>query len=154
MQNISYHKSIINRAADTIESLSEKLETANKELQRWHTDKINDKIKNPFAWTSTLCCHNCDHKDEYIEELEAADMERAAEECGGWIPCSVDHMPHRGSTVLIRLRNVHDGITVDDDYTYDISFLRSDKNEWISSCGTYPFKDVKAWRPIEPYHEP
>lgn len=63
-------------------------------------------------------------------------------------------MPHRGSTVLIRLRNVHDGITGDDDYTYDISFLRSDKNEWISSCGTYPFKDVKAWRPIEPYHEP
>lgn len=78
-----------------------------------------------------------------------ADMERSAEDCGGgWIPCSVDHMPHRGSAVLIRLRNVCDGITGDDDYTYDISFLRTDKNEWISSCGTYPFEDVKAWRPI------
>lgn len=122
LQNISYHKSIINRAANTIEALSAKLETANKELERWHTDKINDKIKNPFARTSALCCHNCDHKDEYIEEPEAADMERAAEECGRWIPYGVDHMPHRGSTVLIRLRNVHDGITGDDDYTYDISF--------------------------------
>lgn len=42
-----------------------------EELERWHTDHINEKIKNPFAWTSTLICHNCDHKDEYIEELEA-----------------------------------------------------------------------------------
>lgn len=41
-----------------------------KELQRWHTDRVNEKIKNPFANTSTSICHNCDHKDEYIEELE------------------------------------------------------------------------------------
>ena len=41
------------------------------ELERWHTDTINQKIKNVFANTSTLICHNCDHKDEYIEELEA-----------------------------------------------------------------------------------
>lgn len=41
-----------------------------KELQRWHTDRVNKKIKNPFASTSTFICHNCDHKDEYIEELE------------------------------------------------------------------------------------
>lgn len=31
LQNISYHKSIINRAADTIESLSAKLAAANME---------------------------------------------------------------------------------------------------------------------------
>lgn len=41
-----------------------------EELKRWRTDQINEKIKNPFARTSTLICHNCDHKDEYIEELE------------------------------------------------------------------------------------
>ena len=46
-----------------------------KELQRWRTSITNDKIKNPFANTSTLICHNCDHKDEYIEELEA-ELER------------------------------------------------------------------------------
>lgn len=41
------------------------------ELKRWHTAEVNPKIKNVFANTSTLICHNCDHKDEYIEELEA-----------------------------------------------------------------------------------
>lgn len=92
---------LANEAAETIEALSAKLETANKELERWHTDKINDKIKNPFAWTSTLCCHNCDHKDEYIEELEAADMERSAEDCGGvWILCK-DRLPGEKEGVKI-----------------------------------------------------
>ena len=42
-----------------------------EEIQRWHTSEINPKIKNMFANTSTQICHNCDHKDEYIEELEA-----------------------------------------------------------------------------------
>lgn len=64
-------KELLSEAADTIEALSAKLQAANEELERWHTDHINEKIKNPFAYTSTLICHNCDHKDEYIEELEA-----------------------------------------------------------------------------------
>lgn len=42
-----------------------------EEVQRWHTSVINHNIKNEFANTSTQICHNCDHKDEYIEELEA-----------------------------------------------------------------------------------
>ncbi len=42
-----------------------------EEVQRWHTSEINPNIKNVFANTSTQICHNCDHKDEYIEELEA-----------------------------------------------------------------------------------
>lgn len=41
-----------------------------EELSRWHTSRINKKIKNPFAYTSTVGCFNCDHKDEYIEDLE------------------------------------------------------------------------------------
>lgn len=90
-----------------------------------------------------------------IESLSAklADMERPAEDYGGWIPCSIGKMPGEGSAVLIRLENTDDGITGDDDHTYDISFLRTNENEWISSCGTYPFEAVKAWRPIEPYQE-
>lgn len=55
-------------------NILEVLKTAkaeHEELVRWRTDHINENIKNPFAWTSTLICHNCDHKDEYIEELEA-----------------------------------------------------------------------------------
>ena len=41
-----------------------------EELKRWRTSIVNNDIKNPFANTSTLICHNCDHKDEYIVELE------------------------------------------------------------------------------------
>ena len=55
------------REIGTIEEIKEHL----AELERWHTDHVNKNIKNPFAWKSTLVCHNCDHKDDYIEELEA-----------------------------------------------------------------------------------
>lgn len=54
------------RAIGTVEEIQKKME----ELDRWHADRINENIKNPFAYTSTSICHNCDHKDEYIEELE------------------------------------------------------------------------------------
>ena len=59
------------REIGTVEDIQKKME----ELDRWHTDKINENIKNPFAYTSTLICHNCDHKDEYIEELETENAE-------------------------------------------------------------------------------
>lgn len=55
------------RALGTVEKLTDNME----ELKRWHTDKIAPNAKNPFAYTSTLICHNCDHKDDYIEELES-----------------------------------------------------------------------------------
>lgn len=42
-----------------------------EEIQRWHTSVVNPNIKNEFANRSTQICVNCDHKDEYIEELEA-----------------------------------------------------------------------------------
>ena len=63
----------------------EKAIKALEEVQHWHTSEINPKIKNAFANTSTQICHNCDHKDEYIEELEAEVEEYSAigtlEEC-------------------------------------------------------------------------
>lgn len=42
-----------------------------EEIQCWHTSVVNPNIKNEFANRSTQICVNCDHKDEYIEELEA-----------------------------------------------------------------------------------
>lgn len=54
-------------AIGTVEDIQQKL----AELERWHATEVNPKIKNVFANTSTQICHNCDHKDEYIEELEA-----------------------------------------------------------------------------------
>lgn len=69
------------KAIGTVDEIKSNIE----ELKRWHTDKKNMKIRNVFANTSTLICHNCDHKDEYIEELEAEIEEYRAlgtpEEC-------------------------------------------------------------------------
>ena len=55
------------RAIGTAEEITRKLE----ELECWHTSEFNPDIKNVFANMSTQICHNCDHKDEYIVELEA-----------------------------------------------------------------------------------
>lgn len=56
-----------------------------EEIQRWHTSVVNPNVKNEFANRSTQICVNCDHKDEYIEELEAEVEEYRAigtvEEC-------------------------------------------------------------------------
>lgn len=76
----------------------------------------------------------------------------SAPKISGWIPCSSGKIPHAGSAVLIQLKHSTDGITGDEGITFDISFVRTSKNEWVSSCGTYPFEDVVAWMPLlEPY---
>lgn len=134
-------KMLLEKAADTIEALSANLETANKELERWHTDKINDKIKNPFAWTSTLCCHNCDHKDEYIEELEAANMELSAEDCGRWIPCT-ERSPDESLDSVIGW----------DKYRRRCCFVQYMGGRWILGNDTDSVK-ITAWQPMpEDYH--
>ena len=38
-----------------------------KRTSQW---RVNKDIKSPFANISGLCCVHCDHKDEYIIELE------------------------------------------------------------------------------------
>ena len=55
------------REIGTPKEIKQRLE----ELERWHTYRLAINVKNPFAKMSTSICHNCDHKDEYIEELEA-----------------------------------------------------------------------------------
>ncbi|MCI9142381.1 MAG: hypothetical protein HFH87_07125 [Lachnospiraceae bacterium] len=121
-----------------------------KELLNYTQDKAFTKV---FGETSNILTEAADT----IESLSAklADMERPAEDCGGWILCSTGIMPDMGSTVLIQLKNERDGITGDEDRTFDISFIRSrDNSEWISPSAKYPLKAVKAWKPIKAYHEP
>lgn len=139
-------KVALDEAADTIEALSAKLAAANEELERWHTDKVNEKIKNPFAWTSTLCCHNCDHKDEYIEELEASDTERSAEDCGGgWIPCR-EKLPEESGYYLCTVFCKDGRVLVKTIYFNHLHI-------WIEDCTDVIYPD--AWQPLpEPYHEP
>lgn len=133
---------IMCQAADTIEALSAKLAAANEELERWHTDKINEKIKNPFVRTSTLCCHNCDHKDEYIEELEAANMERSDRYYGGgWIPCE-DRLPEESGEY-----NVTDENGKSTTLYYD-----KKQNAWVDIGEMAMLGHPIAWQPLpEPY---
>lgn len=74
-----------------------------EEVQRWHTSVINPNIKNEFANTSTQICHNCDHKDEYIEELEAEVEEYRAigtvEECQAAMEKQIPYKPSRKKLV-------------------------------------------------------
>lgn len=74
-----------------------------EEVQRWHTSVINPNIKNEFANTSTQICHNCDHKDEYIEELEAeVDAYHAIgtpEECQAAMENQIPYKPSRKKLV-------------------------------------------------------
>jgi hypothetical protein len=46
-------------------------EYAEKWNKRWDNKwRTNPKIKSPLANISGLCCVHCDHKDEYIIELQ------------------------------------------------------------------------------------
>lgn len=69
----------------TMKEFAKTCKNALEEVKRWHTSIVNPRIKNVFANHSTQICHNCDHKDEYIEELEAEVEEYQAigtlEEC-------------------------------------------------------------------------
>lgn len=154
-------RKMILQAADTIESLSEKLQAANMELERWHTDHINEKIKNPFAYTSTLICHNCDHKDEYIEELEAeveelkaVNMERSAEDCGGWIYCGDGkNLPEEKINPITKDFCEYQVTFKSEDVT-DIRHYKFGRGHWWNGPGIMD-EYVIAWRQnLEPYHEP
>lgn len=71
IERIKYRMHTVEQVAG--ENGMEDLEMAIKaleEIQRWHTSVVNPNIKNEFANRSTQICVNCDHKDEYIEELE------------------------------------------------------------------------------------
>lgn len=155
--------SVLSKAADTIEALSAKLaanETDGKEGDYILCADCKNFIvlPNGLRGSKRGYCELRNHNDVRRGKEKAckhfsANMERS-EDFGGWIPCNTEKMPHGGSSVLIRLKSTKDGITGDDDRTYDISFLRTTDNEWVSTQGTYPFDAVLAWKPIEPYHEP
>lgn len=140
---------MISEAADTIEFLNTKLSEANEELERWHTDCINSNIKNPFAWTSTLICHNCDHKDEYIEELETVTTERQmAFHYNWWRLCS-EQLPEKSKE-----SNKPESITSDyvlfktvDGNIYK-GFYSYDSKTWIDFQHYFEFESdlIVAWK--------
>lgn len=64
----------LERTVELLEQRNKELEQENGEqkqiIKRTKQWRVNKDIKSPFANISGLCCVNCDHKDEYIIELE------------------------------------------------------------------------------------
>lgn len=149
----------INNAADTIESLSEKL--ADMERPRKHYNKanteetmtldetiahLNDILQSDKPWECEECKNKHIQLREWPLELKAI-RERPAEDCvGGWI---TDEPPKESGNYFITTDTVVMG-EVDSDVGY------WDGESWNT------FSDVYAWKPIkfpEPYllescHEP
>ena len=80
----------------------------------WKT-VVNEEIKNPFANISTVGCVNCEHKDEYIIELE--------EDNNGWIPCS-ERLPEEDGNYIV---------TFDDGYISSAPFYDGNWELWCDS---------------------
>jgi len=122
---------VLGQAADTIEALSAKLQAANEELERWHTDKVNEKIKNPFAQKSTIICHNCDHKDDYIEELEAENIKRL-DSCI-WILCEQGTLPDKEVLCCDNHGEMILGYIVEDEIS-ETGFSAESEHEYMYNC--------------------
>lgn len=169
-------QTMLREAANTIESLSKKLQAENMERTAVDSGEMNESI---LEVKTPKNCHECELCYEYrlcfvkihnsgcccggriMEEVPESGkpnwcpLKESSADCGGWIPCSTGNMPDMGSAVLIQFKSDMNGITGDDDRTFDISYMRSrDNSEWFCSTGKYPIKAVKAWKPIESYHEP
>ena len=127
----------ISRAADTIESLSAKLQT------KEYCDGCPgaDIIEIP-------CTEECKRR-----HFKAENMQRSAEDCGGgWIPCK-ERLPEEKINPV-----------TDDFYEYEVTFKQGDvidirhykfgRGHWWN-YGMLSDDCVIAWREhLEPYHEP
>lgn len=113
LQNKQHHERIINRAADTIESLSAK--------------------------------------------LQAANMERSAEDCGGgWIYCGDgENLPKEPFACIVTVIDTEPMTMTDFEaiLPYQVGYSGG---TWNDSDGRQIPFDVIAWMkaPTEPYHEP
>ena len=99
--------------------------------------ELREISKNFSEWEYNRFYDTISIAADTIEALSAkqqtASMERSVEDCGGgWIPCSVDHMPHRGSAVLIRLRNVYDDFNPHSHEGSDVDYPSGTRRTLIS----------------------
>lgn len=119
---------IMYQAADTIKSLSAKLQAANEELEA------------------------------EVEELKAANMEWPAGDCGGWIYCGDGKNFPEGENVKVIVSAVWDGYEyTTESYFYHGKFYNKPYYQISAGeiCESYTGDKVVAWRSFpEPYHEP
>lgn len=144
-------ESLLRQAADTIESLSAKLQAAN--MERTADAKMIDGNKllkdlEKETFTADLYEHGWDGQTvDYLlclgDVKKVIDgYEQSAEDCGGWILCS-ERMPDNNRQVICCFRN---GI---------VRVLVFLNHKFHSTAFSYEKSDIIAWQPLpEPYHEP
>ena len=86
--------------------------------------------------TASILYQAADTIESLSEKLQAANMELAAEDCGGWIPCK-DRIPEENKDVLVRRQNGK----------VELAF-RNGKNYYSTSTGDYVCTDALEWCPI------
>ena len=170
LQNISYHKSIINRAADTIEALSAKLETANEELEelkvvnaeRTRTRSSNEILKEIREKAQELSSKHWVYDERHLigkgiqcmciqaENIINANMERSAEDCGvWWIPCK-DRLPEEKINPITRDFCEYQ-VTFQIDDVADVRHYKFGIGHWWNGPQIMD-EYVTAWRvPIKPF---
>ncbi len=90
-----------------------------------------------------------DTTESLSAKLQAANMERSAGDCNGWIPCK-ERLPEIGKLVILSLKNLDICIG----YRENDSISRMTAYLTEKGC-RIEFGYVLAWQPLpEPYHEP
>lgn len=142
----------LGQAADTIESLSAKLQATNMEsdlIKRESVLKLIEDIKcNPDLPKNYGTLLDIMKEVRGIpavydsENIIKVNMERSAEDCGGWIPCK-ERLPEDFNTVLA--------------FTEEKQFVTvaRDGMDWVLYDGLIIREKVIAWQQLpDPYHKP
>lgn len=118
-----------------------------KELRQY----VEAYEKQPFGreveGTVKVLSDAADTIEALSANLQAANMEWSAEDCGEWIPCK-KRLPEKDTDVLIRYYNSKEGKSIT-----DIAWIDEDGNWKLTreEAGYFPpnfKKEIKKWMPL------
>lgn len=142
---IKNHVSTIEKAADTIESLSEKLQAANMERSA-DFEAILEEIKERIfiVEVAEFETESVALFDDIEEIMRFHITEKSAEDCGGWIPCK-EKLPEETGFYMVTKKIKETGERFSGKSRFDI------EKGWNDPLN---FVDIVAWQSLpEPYHE-
>lgn len=118
-------------------SISEQVNT----LRKLAEERVNSRL----VYDAML--QAADTIESLSAKLQAVNMERSAEDYGGWIPCK-ERLPENDGVYLATI----DGEIAGEDKPFS-GLAEFENGKWIDDEDDYQF--ILAWKPLpEPYHEP
>lgn len=108
-----------------------------------------------FTGTAKTIKRAADTIESLSAKLQAENMERSAEDCGGWIPCK-EKLPEKEQYYIVTIINWGKKSTIE-------YCLFQNRKWYLVADGSYEentswkeeIESVIAWRELpEPYHEP